>query len=188
LKDLTTVHTFYLRLLEKSLGHRVPVPSEVTKVDAAPENIAAVIHGFKLWLDLLDQALQPPLVRDSLKTVPDYEIAHALLRYFTSKASVRAGDRDKTDCIITYLFRNPLQTPPDAWRRPEVDSSYAFISQASLAFEGELYRALEDVPCESMTPEHVTSCRSLSTFIRSWKSSGILIRLSIPASCSGCVS
>ncbi len=155
LKDLTTVHTFYLRLLEKSLGHGVPVPSEVKKVDEAPENIAAVIHGFKLWLDLLDQALQPPLVRDSLKTVPDYEIAHALLRYFTSKASVRAGDRDKTDCIITYLFRNPLQTPPDAWRRPEVDSSYAFISQASLAFEGELYRALEDVPCESMTPEHV---------------------------------
>ncbi len=155
LKDLTTVHTFYLGLLEKSLGHSVPVPSEVKRGNEPPENVAAVIHDFKLWLDLLDLALQPPLVRDSLKAVPGFEIAHALLRYFTGKASVRAGDRDKTDCIITYLFRNPSQDPPSAWRRPEVDSSYAFISQASLAFEGELYRALEDVPCESMTPEHV---------------------------------
>ena len=43
-----------------------------------------------------------------------------------------------------------------AWQRPEVDSSYAFISQAALAFEAELYRALEDVPSESMPPEHVT--------------------------------
>jgi hypothetical protein len=155
LKDLTTVHTFYLGLLEKSLGHSVPVPSEIKKADETPDNVGTLIHDYKLWLDLLDLAMQPPLVRDSLKTVPGFEIAHSLLRYFTAKASVRAGDRDKTDCIITYLFRNPPQDPSTGWRRPEVDSSYAFISQASLGFESELYRALEDVPCESMTPEHV---------------------------------
>jgi hypothetical protein len=80
-----------------------------------------------------------------------------LLRYFTTKASQRPGDRDKTDCIITYLFRIPAQgDAPPTWHRPEVDSSYAFISQSALAFEADLYRALVDVPSETMLPEHVT--------------------------------
>jgi len=155
LKDLTTVHTFYLALLQSNLGHSVPVPVEINSA-AAPENTAARIENFKLWLDVLDLALTPPLVRDALKTIPGFETSHALLRYFSSKASQRSGDRDKTDCIITYLFRNASEeTGSTAWQRPEVDSSYAFISQASLAFEGSLYRALGDVPCESMPPEHV---------------------------------
>jgi len=156
LKDLTTVHNFYLGLLENNLGHAVPVPEEIKNAAATPENAAVRIQNFKLWLDVLDLALTPPLVRDALKTIPGFETAHALLRYFTGKASQRSGDRDKTDCIITYLFRTPVEGKPSAWHRPEVDSSYAFISQASLAFEGELFRALGEVPCESMPPEHVT--------------------------------
>ena len=152
LKDLTTVHNFYLGLLESNLGHSVPVPSEVK---AESENTSIRIQSFRLWLDVLDLALTPPLLRDALKTVPGFETAHALLRYFTTKASQRSGDRDKTDCIITYLFRSAGQESGTQWQRPEVDSSYAFISQASLAFEGALYRALADVPCESMPPEHV---------------------------------
>jgi hypothetical protein len=44
---------------------------------------------------------------------------------------------------------------PPAWHRPEVDSTYAFISQSALAFEADLYRALVDVPSEAMPPEHL---------------------------------
>ena len=156
LQDLKVVHTFYLGLLEKNLGHSVPVPLEIKNITDQTENAAALIAEFKLWLDLLDLALTPPLVRDALKVLPGLETAHALLRYFTIKASQRPGDRDKTDCIITHLFRIPAQgdTPP-AWHRPEVDSSYAFISQSALAFEADLYRALVDVPSEAMPPEHV---------------------------------
>ncbi len=156
LQDLKVVHTFYLGLLEKNLGHSVPVPLEIKNITDQAENAAAAIPEFKLWLNLLDLALTPPLVRDALKSLPGLETAHALLRYFTVKASQRAGDRDKTDCIITHLFRAPAQgdTPP-AWHRPEVDSSYAFISQSALAFEADLYRALVDVPSEAMPPEHV---------------------------------
>jgi hypothetical protein len=157
LRDLKTVHTFYLGLLEKNLGHSVPVPAEIKDVNNPPANSDELNHNFKMWLDLVDLALTPPLVRDALKTLPGFETAHALLRYFTSKASQRSGDRDKTDCIITYLFRTPPPGDrPTAWQRPEVDSSYAFIAQAALAFEAELYRALEDVSGESMPPEHVT--------------------------------
>jgi hypothetical protein len=157
LQDLKIVHTFYLGLLEKNLGHGVPLPAEIKNVTDAPENAAALVADFRLWLDLLDLALTPPLMRDALKTLPGFETAHALLRYFTTKASQRSGDRDKTDCIITYLFRAPSRgDDPPAWHRPEVDSSYAFISQSALAFEADLYRALVDVPAEAMPPEHVT--------------------------------
>lgn len=153
LKDLKTVHTFYLGLLEKNLGHGVPVPAEVKNEPDPPANPEELAQHFKMWLDLLDLALTPPLIRDALKTT-GFETAHALLRYFTSKSSQRSGDRDKTDCLITYLFRNPAEQ--QAWQRPEVDSSYAYISQAALAFEASLYRALEDVPTDPMPPEHVT--------------------------------
>lgn len=157
LQDLKIVHAFYLGLLEKNLGHGVPIPAEIKTVADAPENAVALIADFKLWLDLLDLALTPPLVRDALKTLPGFETTHAVLRYFTAKASQRSGDRDKTDCIITYLFRKPSRgDSPLAWHRPEVDSSYAFISQSALAFEADLYRALVDVPSEAMPPEHVT--------------------------------
>jgi hypothetical protein len=157
LQDLKIVHTFYLGLLEKNLGHGVPIPVEIKNVTDAPEAAVALIADFKLWLDLLDLALTPPLVRDALKSLPGFDTAHALLRYFTTKASQRSGDRDKTDCIITYLFRMPSRSDgPPVWNRPEVDSTYAFISQSSLAFEADLYRALVDVPPEPMPPEHVT--------------------------------
>jgi hypothetical protein len=157
LHDLKTVHAFYLGLLEKNLGHGVPFPAEIKNVEDPPANVEELNKDFKLWLDLLDLALSPPLVRDALKTIPGCETAHALLRYFSNKASQRSGDRDKTDCIITYLFRTPTESNvPLAWHRPEVDSSYAFISQSGLAFEASLYRALDDVPTEPMPPEHVT--------------------------------
>jgi len=156
LQDLKTVHTFYLGLLEKNLGHGVPVPVEIKSAPDQPSDNSEEIKNFKMWLDLLDLALTPPLIRDALKTIPGFETSHALLRYFTSKASQRSGDRDKTDCIITYLFRTPDDGQRKiAWQRPEVDSSYAFISQAALAFEAELFRALDDMPAESMPLEQV---------------------------------
>ncbi len=161
LQDFITVHNFYFGLLEKGLGHTVPVPAEIKKTAEAPtavEKLEECAIGFKHWLNLLDLATTPPLVRDALKALPGFSTAHSLLRYFTSKASVRSGDRDKTDCIITYLFRNPQGTPL-AWQRPEIDSSFVFISQAALAFESELYKALGDVQYDSMPQEHVALLR-----------------------------
>lgn len=160
LQDLTSVNTFYLGLLEKGLGHSVPVPSEITKAAEAKAADSAPDAGrvLKNWLALLDLATTPPLVRDALKTLPSFDAAHSLLRYFTTKASVRSGDRDKTDCIITHLFRHPAGTPP-AWHRPEIDTSYEIISQSALAFEGELYRVLGEVHYESMSQEQVRLLR-----------------------------
>ena len=157
LQDLSVAHKFYVELLEKSLKHRVPVPAQIqdpAELAKDPSQTAAVLRD---WLDLLDLALTPPVVRDALRVLPDFTTAHALLRYFAQKASPRSGDRDKTDCIVTHLFRNP--TGPTAWHRPEIDSLYINITQSALAFEAELYRALGDVQGESMAPEHLQHLR-----------------------------
>jgi hypothetical protein len=159
LKDLTAVHAFYLKLLESNLGHEVPVPAEIKSATASSEDRATCAKDFKLWLDVLDLALTPPLVRDALREQPDFETSYSLLRYFISKASQRSGDRDKTDCIITYLFRSVPEEKPNAWQRPEVDSPYAYISEAAQAFKAELSHALGDVQSSSMPPEHVTLLR-----------------------------
>jgi hypothetical protein len=155
LQELTSVHSFYVGLLEKSLGHAVPFPAEVRNPDASPENIARTLESFMSWLDVLDLAMTPPIVRDALKPVSTTETAFALLRYYVTKASPRSGDRDKTDCVITHLFRNPPQADgaPPSWQRPEVDSSQYFVSQAALGFQGELYRVLQGVQCSPVAPE-----------------------------------
>jgi hypothetical protein len=149
------VNRFYIGLLEKGLGHALPVPAEVKVAEkSTAADAAATIPPMQCWLDLLDLATTPPQVRDALKFLPNFDTAHSLLRYFAAKASVRAGDRDKTDCIITHLFRSPAANPPQ-WNRPEVDTSYYNLSQAALAFEAELYRALADVQAESIPQEHL---------------------------------
>jgi len=155
LQDFNTVNNFYLGLLEKSLGHSVPIPATIQNAGSSASGEKAA-DEYKNWLDLLDLAITPPIVRDALKVTPGFEIAHALLRYLAAKASPRSGDRDKMDCVITYLFRNPPQSAggPPAWQRPEVDSSYFFVSQASLAFQGDLYRALEGMEFSNLPQEH----------------------------------
>jgi hypothetical protein len=158
LQDLASVNAFYLGLLEKGLGHSVSCPSELKKIEEAPDTVPEATSFMKNWLALLDLATTPPLVRDALKTLPSFDVAHSLLRYFTTKESVRSGDRDKTDCIITHLFRHPHGNPP-AWHRPEIDTSYEIISQSALAFEGELYKALGEMQHESMSQEQVRLLR-----------------------------
>lgn len=162
LQDLTAVQNFYTGLLEKSLGHAVPSPGELKNPDTAPEKISQTLEYFRNWLDVLDLAMTPPLVRDSLKLTSGNETAHAVIRYYVSKGSPRSGDRDKTDCVITYLFRNPLQPgggAPPTWQRPEVDSSYYFISQAAQGFQGELYRAMEGMDYSALPQEHAQLLR-----------------------------
>ena len=164
LKDLITVHGFYMSLLERQLGHAVPAPGGINAAEGPQESPPEAIRDLKMWLDLLDMAITPPMVRDALKRSSTTDTAHALLRYFVSKASGRAGDRDKTDCVSTHLFRNPAEDSHHKWGRPETDASYYHLSEAALAFEGELYRALGDVHFDSMPPEHVQLLREFEYF------------------------
>lgn len=155
LQDLSEVQAFYVSLLEPCLGHPVLVPAEVKAALSSPAEHPELISALKYWLDLLDMAVTPPMIRETLKRDHQSGVAHALLRYYVAKASSRANDRDKCDCVITFLFREPCLDPAKQWQRPEIDSSYYHLSQAVLAFEAEIYRALGDVHFESMPAAHV---------------------------------
>lgn len=162
--DLLAVQEFYVSVLEKHLGHAIPIPAEIKAIKSTAADPAQAASALRLWLDLLDMAISPPWVRDALKNIPGLEKAHALLRYFVRKASQRSNDRDKTDCVITHLFRTPPANSPHQWTRPEIDSSYYFLSQAALAFEGEMYTALGDVHFDSMPPEQVNLLHEFEYF------------------------
>jgi len=150
LEDLATVHRFYLTVLESHLGHPVPLPVDVKQAVASPADSSSLLDQLKFWLDLLDMAITPPMVREALKHTEKAETAHALLRYFVAKASTRSSDRDKADCVATYLFRTPCPDSPQRWHRPEVESSYHHLYEAAKAFESEVHRALGDVSFEPM--------------------------------------
>src|SRR5579884_1660194 len=92
LMDLAAVHAFYIGLLEERLGHALPVPREVntSEGDQVNQSVASLEH----WLNLLDMAITPPMVRDGLKESTSNETAEALLRHFAHKASGSDADRD----------------------------------------------------------------------------------------------
>lgn len=164
LQDLSAANAFYVSLLEKHLGHPLLLPAEVKDALASTAGTPDSIQSLKSWLDLLDMAITPPMIRDSLKRMPKTDTAHALLRYFVAKASVRSHDRDKADCIVTHLFRTPPTDSPNRWQRPETDGSYYHLSQAALAFETEVYRALGDVHFDSVPAEQVHLLREFEYF------------------------
>ena len=158
--DLQAVQAFYRTVLESHLGHSVPQPEAVT----VSSGTAGQAEALRNWLDLLDMAITPPMLREALKHAGGLEQAHPLLRYFVAKASSRAGDRDKADCVITYLFRTPPAGTANSWQRSDTDITYYHLSQAALAFEAELYRALGDVTMESMAEAQVQLLREFEYF------------------------
>jgi hypothetical protein len=143
LQDLVAVHRFYLTLLEKHLGHAVPVPAEV----GTPSSSEIV----KQWLRLLDMAISPPMVRDALKQVASSDTAEALLRHYIFQASHSDYDRDKTDFLGTYLLRNPGKNSARL-ANSEVSSgtgeafTYAFSQKQVEEFEKELVQMIAETP------------------------------------------
>ena len=141
--DLAAVHAFYIGLLEEALGHPVPVPHEVsTTGDKIQQSVSSLEH----WLHLLDMAIAAPMVRDSLKDSTSTDTAEALLRYFCHRASGSDPDRDKTDFIVTFLYRTCV--PAERQVRPEMD-----VDQPS-EFEEELYTLLGDEEVLQLPEEH----------------------------------
>src|SRR5437899_8095948 len=130
LLDLVAVHGFYISVLEEKLGHPIPLPNEAIAPDMSrAEHSIQVLHR---WLAVLDFAVPAITVRDALKASLPRETAEALLRYYISKSSHEDTDRDKADCVATFLYRSS-----DHATRPIPQSSdrYYFISQTAQEFE-----------------------------------------------------
>ena len=150
LQDLVAVHRFYVALLEKHLGHPVPVPAEVL----APRSVEVV----RQWLRLLDMAISPPMVRDALKQASSPEAAEALLRHYIFQNSHSDYDRDKTDFLGTYLLRNPGKNSGRA-AATDVSSgtgeafTYAFSQKQAQEFEKDLEQII-GAPPQALPEEH----------------------------------
>src|SRR3954454_16590620 len=141
--DLASVHAFYIGLLEEALGHPVPVPHEVT---TAADKVAQSIGSLENWLRLLDMAIAPPMVRDGLRDSTSTDTAEALLRYFCRKGTGSDSDRDKSDFVITFLYRTTV--PPQRQVRPEMN-----VDEPS-EFEEEVYTLLGDQEVVQLPEEH----------------------------------
>ena len=103
--NLRNTHDFFLQILRNKLGHDVPLP-------ALPEG-AANRETLVRWVNLLDLAITAPMMRDALRENPSPTTTASLLRYYISKQVRSDTERDKTDFIVTSLFRSP--DPPELW-------------------------------------------------------------------------
>jgi len=137
LSDLKAAHEFYSALLEKALRHPVPTPGEIQSPDSRPEGMLETIGTLKRWLNLLDMAITPPMVRDALPRSSSHSIPESLLRYYTFKNSHTPLDRDKADSVCTYIYRHPA---PETGRQPPTDpvAIRRPITEQGTEFEGEI--------------------------------------------------
>ena len=105
---LATVQSFYQRLLSDQLGGELPAPGELAPdVISHTDDVRSTLDRMQLWIQLLDMAITPAMLRIGVQSDLDPEVAEALLRYFARHRDDSGANRDKTDLIATFLFRHP---------------------------------------------------------------------------------
>jgi len=105
---LATVQSFYRKLLSDQLGGQLPAPAELAPdVISHTPDVRATLDRMQLWIQLLDMAITPAMLRIGVQSDLDPEVAEALLRYFARHRDDSAANRDKTDLVATFLFRHP---------------------------------------------------------------------------------
>ena len=105
---LATVQSFYQRLLSDQLGGEMPAPAELAPdVISHTQDVHSTLDRMQLWIQLLDMAITPAMLRQGVQSDLDPEVAEALLRYFARHRDDSGANRDKTDLVATFLFRHP---------------------------------------------------------------------------------
>ena len=105
---LATVQSFYQRLLSEQLGGVLPAPAELAPdVISHAADVRSTLDQMHLWIQLLDMAVTPAMLRLGVQSDLDPEVAEALLRYFARHRDDSGSNRDKTDLVATFLFRHP---------------------------------------------------------------------------------
>jgi hypothetical protein len=113
---LATVQSFYQRLLSDQLGGELPAPAELAPdVISHADDVRSTLDQMQLWIQLLDMAITPAMLRLAVQSDLDPEVAEALLRYFARHRDDSGANRDKTDLVATFLFRHPRV--PGQWEQ-----------------------------------------------------------------------
>jgi hypothetical protein len=156
LSILANVNGFYKKLLYDYLQGDLPMHPELAD-DAIHQpdlDLRETLDKMHRWLHLLDMAITPAMVRQSLTTDTDPELAEALLRYYTRKLDYTEADRDKTDLVATFLYRHPRV--PGQWER----RGYGLDGSLPLSpFEIALIEILADADGPMLPEEHVQLLR-----------------------------
>jgi len=156
LSILANVSGFYQKLLRDYLQGDLPVHPglEDEAIHQASTNLREILGKMHRWLQLLDMAITPAMVRQGLTSDTDAEIAEALLRYYTRKHDFTDADRDKTDLVATFLYRHPRV--PGQWER----RGYGLDGALPLSpFEIALIEILADSDAPLLPEEHVQLLR-----------------------------
>lgn len=142
-----------MAIVEQQLGHPVPRPRETAPVGQS--QLEGCLIPLRHWLAALDLAVGPPQLREALKDDQLHETCEALLRYFLTKPTYQETDRDKADCVITFLYKHPRYGATHNREVPDDGSEkYGYIMQLVLEFETEIYRMLGDMEVPALAPEH----------------------------------
>jgi len=105
---LATVQSFYQRLLSDQLGGELPSPAELAPdVINRTDDVRSTLVQMQRWIQLLDMAITPAMLRLGVQSDLDPEVAEALLRFFARHRDDSGANRDKTDLVATFLFRHP---------------------------------------------------------------------------------
>src|SRR6266576_3933492 len=156
LSILANVSGFYQKLLRDYLHGELPVHPglENEAIHQASSDLREILGKMQRWLQLLDMAITPSMVRQALTPDTDPEIAEALMRYYTRKRDFTDADRDKTDLVATFLYRHPRV--PGQWER----SGYGLDGALPLSpFEIALIEILADSDTPLLPEEHVQLLR-----------------------------
>jgi hypothetical protein len=152
---LATVQGFYEKLLQENVQGEVPVPAGLEAISLQEDgDVQDTLNKMRRWLRLLDMAISPAMLRLAFTRDTDPEIAEAMLRYFTRTKDCSHVHRDKTDLIVTFLYRHPRVA--GQWER----RGYGLDGSLPLSpFEIALLEILADSDSPLLAEEHVQLLR-----------------------------
>ncbi len=158
---LATVQAFYQRLVGEHLGAEIPTPEELTpEAIGQTIDIRATLGRMNVWIQLLDIAVTPAMLRLGMHSDLDPEAAEAMLRYFVRRRDGSAVNRDKTDLVATFLYRRPRV--PGQWEK----SGFGLDGSLPLSpFEIALIEILADSDIPALPEEHVQLLRQFGPLL-----------------------
>ena len=154
---LATVQSFYQKLLSDHLQAKLPTPHslEPEAISSEKGNVRDTLSQMHPWLQVLDMAITPAMLRQALTTETDAEVAEAMLRYFVRNRDFSDMNRDKADLVATFLYRHPRV--PGQWET----RGYGLDGALPLSpFEIALIEILADSEAPSLPEEHVQLLRA----------------------------
>jgi hypothetical protein len=158
---LATVQSFYQRLMGEHLGGEIPTPAELSpEAIGRDDEVRGTLARMKVWIQLLDMAITPAILRLGMSKDLDSEVAEALLRYFARHRDDSATNRDKTDLVATFLFRHPRVT--GQWEK----SGYGLDGSLPLSpFEIALLEILSESEAPVLPEQHVQRLREFGPLL-----------------------